>query len=75
MALAREFMPVETPWGPVNIKIARWASGEVANAQPEYEDCRRIAECHELPLKQVMQQALQAYFGLGGNPAVNSRES
>jgi pyridinium-3,5-bisthiocarboxylic acid mononucleotide nickel chelatase len=43
MALAREFAEVETEWGKVRIKIARWPSGEVANASPEYEDCRNLA--------------------------------
>jgi uncharacterized protein (TIGR00299 family) protein len=61
IALAREFQTVETLWGAVQIKIARWPSGEVANASPEYEDCRRIAETHAVPLKQVMQQAMHIY--------------
>ncbi len=61
IALAREFQPVDTPWGPVNMKIARLASGIVANASPEYEDCRRIAEAHALPLKQVMQEVQRIY--------------
>ena len=41
LALAREFAEVETAWGKVRIKIARWPDGEVANASPEYEDCRQ----------------------------------
>jgi hypothetical protein len=61
VALKREFVEVATSWGPVQIKVARLASGEVANASPEYEDCRRIAAEHSIPLKQVMQQATQAY--------------
>jgi uncharacterized protein (TIGR00299 family) protein len=61
MALAREFAEVETQWGKVKIKIARWLSGEVANAAPEYEDCRRLAEQHAIPLKQVMQEAMRVY--------------
>ncbi len=60
-SLAREFAEVQTPWGPVQIKIARWASGEVANAAPEYEDCRALARRHSIPLKQVMQAAMRAY--------------
>lgn len=66
MALPREFAEVETPWGPVKIKIARWPSGEVANASPEYEDCRRLAEEHGVPLKQVMQEAMRIYAGAHG---------
>jgi uncharacterized protein (TIGR00299 family) protein len=60
-ALEREFRKVVTPWGEVCIKIARWPSGEVANASPEYEDCRRLATLNCVPLKQVMQQAMQIY--------------
>jgi pyridinium-3,5-bisthiocarboxylic acid mononucleotide nickel chelatase len=61
MALAREFAEVETQWGKVRIKIARWPSGEVANASAEYEDCRRLARERRVPLKRVMQAALQAW--------------
>ena len=61
LALAREFVEVETAWGKVRIKIARWPSGEVANASPEYEDCRRLPRKHGVPLKQVMQEAMRVY--------------
>jgi uncharacterized protein (TIGR00299 family) protein len=61
VALAREFAEVETRWGKVRIKIARLNSGVVVNAAPEYEDCRKIAAEHSVPLKQVMEEAIQAY--------------
>jgi hypothetical protein len=61
IALARQFATVSTPWGEVQIKIARWPSGKVANASPEYEDCRKIAAQHQLPLKQLMQEAMRLY--------------
>jgi pyridinium-3,5-bisthiocarboxylic acid mononucleotide nickel chelatase len=61
MSLAREFCKIETPWGDVQIKIARWPSGKIANASPEYEDCRVIASKHALPLKHVMQEAMRIY--------------
>jgi len=61
LALAREFVAVETPWGKVNIKLARLPHGELANAAPEFEDCRRIAAEHAVPLKRVMEEAMQAY--------------
>ncbi len=60
-SLAREFKKVLTAWGEVTIKIARWPNGAVANASPEYEDCRRLATEHSVPLKQVMQEAMRAY--------------
>lgn len=61
MALAREFAVVQTQWGAVKIKIARWPDGEEANAAPEYEDCRLLAIEHAVPLKQVMQQAMRIH--------------
>ena len=61
VALAREFAEVETCWGKVRIKIARLPNGTIANAAPEYEDCRRLAGEHSAPLKQVMEDAMRAY--------------
>jgi hypothetical protein len=61
IALGREFAEVETEWGKVRIKVARWPSGEVANASPEYEVCRNLARAHKVPLKQVMQEAMRAW--------------
>jgi pyridinium-3,5-bisthiocarboxylic acid mononucleotide nickel chelatase len=61
VALEREFVEAETAWGKVRIKVARWPSGEVANASPEYEVCRNIAHQRGIPLKQVMQEAMRAY--------------
>ena len=63
-SLAREFKKVQTEWGEVTIKIARWPNGAVANASPEYEDCRKLAAEHSVPLKQVMQDATRAYLAL-----------
>jgi uncharacterized protein (TIGR00299 family) protein len=68
-SLARDFQSVTTPWGPVQIKIARWPSGAVANASPEYEDCRRLAAEHSIPLKQVHQIAMSLYLALDRSAA------
>jgi uncharacterized protein (TIGR00299 family) protein len=62
--LARRWENVGTPWGEVRIKIASM-NGTVTNYAPEYEDCRRIAAEHHVPLKQVMQEAARAYLGGG----------
>jgi uncharacterized protein (TIGR00299 family) protein len=59
--LARRWVPVSTPWGEVRMKIAS-LNGTVTNYAPEYEDCRRIAEEKHVPLKSVMQEAMQAYL-------------
>ena len=60
-ALAREWVTVATRWGTVRLKIASM-NGTVTNYAPEYEDCRRIATERHVPLKRVMQEALQLYI-------------
>ncbi len=62
--LARKWMTVTTQWGEVKIKIASM-NGTVTNFAPEYEDCRRIAEEHRVPLKSVIQEAVQEYIRAG----------
>jgi len=65
--LEREIVPVETPFGTVQIKVARM-NGRVLNAAPEYEDCRRIAAERGVPLKQVFADALaQFHLRNGGD--------
>ena len=59
--LARRWEKVQTAWGEVRIKIASM-NGTVTNYAPEYEDCRRIAAEHHVPLKTVMQEAGRAYL-------------
>jgi len=60
--LARRWESVRTEWGEVRIKIASM-NGTVTNYAPEYEDCRRIAAEHHVPLKMVMQEASRVYAG------------
>jgi len=57
-ALARKWVTVATRWGDVRLKVAS-INGAITNYAPEYEDCRRIAIEHRVPLKNVMQEALQ----------------
>jgi len=59
--LARRTVAVQTPWGEVRMKVAN-LNGYIANYAPEYEDCRRIADQHKVPLKQVMQEATRRYL-------------
>ncbi len=51
-ALSRSVETVETPYGSVRVKVARWGRGKTKSA-PEYEDCRRLAEKHDVPLREV----------------------
>jgi len=58
--LSRRWETVDTTWGPVRIKIAN-LNGSVSNYAPEYEDCRMLAETNHVPLKKVLQEAMQSY--------------
>ena len=59
--LDRERVIVETPYGPVGVKIAR-RNGEVMNASPEFEDCARLAAAGGRPVKDVQAAAMKAYL-------------
>jgi uncharacterized protein (DUF111 family) len=56
--LERRVETVRTPWGDVRMKLG-YLNGSLANCAPEFEDCRRIAQQHRLPLKIVMQEAMR----------------
>jgi uncharacterized protein (TIGR00299 family) protein len=62
--LARRWESVRTQWGDVRIKIGS-LNGTISNYAPEYEDCRRIAAEHRVPLKTVMSTAVDAYLSRG----------
>lgn len=54
--LEREWISVETEWGPVRVKLGK-QGGELRTAAPEYEDCRSLAAEASVPVKQVQAAA------------------
>ena len=56
-ALPREFVKVSTRFGEVRVKVSR-AAGRVQHASPEFDDCRKLAEEKNVPLHEVMEQAM-----------------
>ena len=58
--LARELVTVDTPFGPIPVKVARQDEHAV-NAAPEYEACRAAARAHRVPLKSVFAAAVAAW--------------
>jgi len=58
-AAAREARTVDTPYGPVRVKL-KLLDGVVAGASPEYEDCRRLAIEHGVPLPRIYAVAMAA---------------
>ena len=61
LALTRHWRAVTTQWGEVRIKVADFEGSET-NYAPEYEDCRRIAQEHHIPLKRVIEEARRLYL-------------
>jgi|MudIll2142460700_1097286.scaffolds.fasta_scaffold10372_2 hypothetical protein len=58
--LSREILTVETAYGKVRVKISKQGD-EVMTVTPEYEDCRRIAEEKQVPLKDIMEEAKRLF--------------
>lgn len=54
--LSREVRTIETPYGKIRIKISK-RGDEIMTVTPEYEDCKKLAEEKQVPLKTVMDDA------------------
>ena len=55
--LRRDFIRVETQWGPIQAKRG-YLNGTLIKTVPEYEDCKRLAEQNNVPLRQIYAEAL-----------------
>jgi uncharacterized protein (TIGR00299 family) protein len=60
--LPREHVSVSTTFGDVRIKLSR-ANGRILHVSPEFEDCRKLAVEKNVPLQQVINEALRRYQG------------
>jgi len=59
--LDRSTTTVETPVGPVRVKVAQ-RGGRIINVAPEFEDCVRLATNSDIPVKEVQALAHKAYL-------------
>ena len=59
--LERELVLIETEFGPLTMKLARDAAGEVVNAAPEHDACAAAAARAGVPLKHVYAAAIAAW--------------
>ena len=57
--LTREKIVVDTPYGPVGVKVAR-QDDRILNVAPEHRDCQRVAHEQGVPLKEVHQATVVA---------------
>jgi uncharacterized protein (TIGR00299 family) protein len=61
--LDRKVVSVNTPLGPVRVKVAG-RDGRVLNAAAEFDDCARVAAERDLPIKEVQAIAMKAWLEL-----------
>ena len=50
---------VATPYGKVRVKVGA-LDGEILGAQPEFDDCRRLATRAQVPAREVLAAAAAA---------------
>lgn len=72
--LPRESVKVHTKFGDVRIKLSRF-NGSIRHVAPEYEDCRNLAAEKNVPLHQVMDEAVRAFESSSQASAAGERAS
>jgi uncharacterized protein (TIGR00299 family) protein len=58
--LERKWETVRTKYGDVRIKLG-FMGDRLVSASPEYEDCKKAAESHGVPIRRVYDAAIAAY--------------
>lgn len=51
----RTFRKIATKWGSITMKEGMYG-GQVIQRSPEYEECKKIAQDHQIPLKEVYEE-------------------
>jgi len=59
LVLEREYVQLDTPFGPIRIKVGRW-DGRILAVKCEYDDVRAAADRHRRPVRVVMDAARSA---------------
>ncbi|MBD2258507.1 nickel pincer cofactor biosynthesis protein LarC [Pseudanabaena sp. FACHB-2040] len=63
-ALTRTLTPIDTPYGPVQLKLAYHPeTRQLMNVHPEFEDCAQLARQHQVPWQEVHRSALSQWYG------------
>lgn len=58
-----EFMDIKTSYGMVKIKIGK-SNGKILNFGPEYEECKKLAQINNVPVKTIYDEAKSAALSL-----------
>jgi uncharacterized protein (TIGR00299 family) protein len=60
-SMPRSIETVQTQWGEVRLKVARWNEGSVERAMPEYDDVARLAREHNVAAREIYLAAQGAF--------------
>lgn len=55
LRLNQQNFMAETKYGKIKVKVGMF-KGEIKNIAPEYEDCKKMAKQHQVPLKEVYEE-------------------
>lgn len=72
-SLPRETRRIETEFGPVEVKIARFED-RIVNIKPEYEQIRRIALKSDLSITEIEERVIRAYRAETGDKQVVGKQ-
>lgn len=61
LRLGQQNFMVETKYGKIKVKVGMF-KGEIKNIAPEYEDCKKMAKQHQVPLKEVYEEAKKVTY-------------
>ena len=59
--LLRSIVTVDTKFGVINVKQG-YLGEKIIKAIPEYEDCKRLAQKHNVPISQVYEEAIKNVY-------------
>ena len=61
LRLAQQNFIAETKYGKIRVKVGIF-KGNIKNVAPEYEDCKKIAKQHQVPLKEIYEEAKKVAY-------------
>jgi uncharacterized protein (TIGR00299 family) protein len=62
LKLSRSFETVQTPYGPVTVKIGK-LHGETVQASPEFESCKELSQKTGAPIRAIYEAAMKGRVG------------
>ena len=61
LRLGQQNFIAETKYGKIRVKVGIF-KGEIKNIAPEYEDCKKIAKQHQVPLKEIYEEVKKVTY-------------